>query len=110
MRHSEVRRSLLLERADVGAEDELTAVQDVLEALLQLRRRGPYCAAGLKRGIRGTPIESRGTPPQHQIPETDDDQARHRVLDVPEGVMEALPVLAHRPADAGEREATWSSR
>src|SRR5262245_3214781 len=68
-------------------------------------RSGPYCAAGLKRGIRGTPIESRGTPSQHEIAQPDDDQARDRVLDIAERVMEALPVLPHCPADTGEHEA-----
>ena len=58
-RHAEVRGGLALERVDVRAEDELAPSSTSPSRCFSSGRTGPYCAAGLKRGIRGTPFECR---------------------------------------------------
>ena len=109
MRHAEVGRRLLLEGSNVRPEDEYAGVEHLGEPLLQLRYRGAYCARTSTRGIRGTLIESRGTPAEHEVAETDNEQPDDRVFDVAERVVEALPVLADGPADPGERRGTTAS-
>src|SRR6185436_17441196 len=67
---------------------------------------GAYCALTSTSGICGcTTRQSRGPPAVPEIGGAEDEQPEHGVVHVVERVVEALPVRAERPPDAGEPEA-----
>ena len=126
VRYAEVRGRLALEGLDLGPEDEAARLEDLCEPLLELRdeRRvlrldvdeRDHDRPSVPRPARSgqSPLSagsSAGAPaagrtmrqPSHGDRATTTD--RDEVVDVAEGLVEALPARPGRPAGAGEHEA-----